>query len=177
MSPDPELNSDAPEYFTRHMRIMEQVMEAWPMPELQKQIDAVREAFSADVRKPFVLKPSFPYGSPHSSDHPSPPGGAHRYQQAMDGMHPSGQHLGTPHAQPVSYPSQPISPPVSAGPGDSKGGSPPTQSLVVLPPDGQAPDMRQDLAIPNSQPSWNPARIFEYALADGCPQLLGKALT
>ncbi|KAM4067271.1 fungal specific transcription factor [Hirsutella rhossiliensis] len=161
VSPDPELNSDAPEYFTRHMRIMEKVMEAWPMPELQKQIDAVREAFSADVRRPFVLKPSFPYGSPHSSSHPSPPGGTHRYRQAMDRTGPLDQHLGTPHTQPVSYPSHPISPPVSAGPGDSKGDSPPAQSLVLMPQDGQAPDMRQDMAIPNSQPTWNPARIFE----------------
>lgn len=162
VSPDPELNSDAPEYFARHMRIMEKVMDAWPMPELQKQIDAVREAFSADVRRPFVLKPSFPYGSPHPSGHPSPPaGGAHRYQQAMDRTGPLDQHLGTPHSQPASYPSHPISPPVSAGPGDSKGDSPPAQSLVLMPHDGQASDMRQDMAIPNGQPSWNPARIFE----------------
>ncbi|OPB44199.1 Zn2Cys6 transcriptional regulator [Trichoderma guizhouense] len=74
VSPDPDLHTDAREFFTRHMRIMEKVMEAWPMPELQRQIDAVREAFSADVRKPFVLKPSFPYGSPHPSHSASPPG-------------------------------------------------------------------------------------------------------
>ncbi|KAH0530637.1 hypothetical protein TsFJ059_005242 [Trichoderma semiorbis] len=89
VSPDPDLHTDAREFFTRHMRIMEKVMEAWPMPELQRQIDAVREAFSADVRKPFVLKPSFPYGSPHPSHSASPPGyrgmqRASSMEQALD---------------------------------------------------------------------------------------------
>ncbi|KAK7735841.1 hypothetical protein SLS63_003803 [Diaporthe eres] len=72
-SPDPDLNSDAREYFTRHMRVLEKVMHAWPMPDVQKQIDSIREAFSADIRKPFVLKPSFPYGSPHSTTRQTPP--------------------------------------------------------------------------------------------------------
>ncbi|PHH83873.1 hypothetical protein CDD83_2884 [Cordyceps sp. RAO-2017] len=134
VSPDPELNADAPEYFARHMRIMEKVMEAWPMPELQKQIDAVREAFSADVRRPFALKPSFPYGSPHSSQS-SPPRGTHAYPPAMDRTGRADQRLEA-----------------------AAQGQPP---LVMMSQDGQAADMSQDLAIPNSQPTWNPARIFE----------------
>ncbi|POR34982.1 Putative transcriptional regulatory protein [Tolypocladium paradoxum] len=161
VSPDPELNTDAREYFTRHMRIMEKVMEAWPMPELQKQIDAVREAFSADVRRPFVLKPSFPYGSPHSSSQSSPPRGTQGYRPAMDRTGPMDQHLDTPHAQPVSCISQLISPPTSAGPGDSKSDSPAGQALVMLPQDGLGPDMQRSMAMPSNQPSWNPARIFE----------------
>ncbi|KAI0473973.1 hypothetical protein GGR56DRAFT_559300 [Xylariaceae sp. FL0804] len=72
-SPDPEINTDARDYFTRHMRILEKTMGSWPLPEMLKQIEAVREAFSADTRKPFVLKPSFPYGSPHPSSTASPP--------------------------------------------------------------------------------------------------------
>ncbi|KAI1298534.1 fungal-specific transcription factor domain-containing protein [Xylaria venustula] len=72
-SPDPEINNDSRDYFTRHMRILERTMGSWPLPEMLKQIDAVREAFSADTRKPFVLKPSFPYGSPHPSTQSSPP--------------------------------------------------------------------------------------------------------
>lgn len=49
-------------------------MNAWPMPEMQRQIDSMREAFSADLRKPFELKPSFPYGSPSpTTSHASPP--------------------------------------------------------------------------------------------------------
>ncbi|KJZ76979.1 hypothetical protein HIM_03856 [Hirsutella minnesotensis 3608] len=162
VSPDPELNSDAQEYFTRHMRIMEKVMEAWPMPELQKQIDAVREAFSADVRKPFVLKPSFPYGSPRSSVHSSPPRVTQSYQSTMDRLGSlDHQHLESPHAQTVSYPSHPISPPISTGPGDSKSDSPAAQSLTLMPQDGQSADLRQGMTMSNPQPTWNPARIFE----------------
>jgi hypothetical protein len=46
------------------MRILEKCSSSWPMPDMQQQIDALREVFSADMRKPFVLKPTFPYGSP-----------------------------------------------------------------------------------------------------------------
>ncbi|PNY26783.1 transcriptional regulatory protein [Tolypocladium capitatum] len=162
VSPDPELNTDAREYFTRHMRIMEKVMEAWPMPELQKQVDAVREAFSANVRRPFVLKPSFPYGSPHSSSHSSPSRGtAEGYRPAMDRTGRMDQHLDTPHDQTVSYISHPISPPISVGPGDSKSDSPVAQSLIMMPQNGHGPDMQRSMALSSEQPSWNPARIFE----------------
>ncbi|KAL5614957.1 hypothetical protein BROUX41_005025 [Berkeleyomyces rouxiae] len=71
-SPDPEINADSGEYFSRHMRILEKVMSIWSIPDVKKQIDAVRRAFSADIRKPFMLKPSFPYGSPASSQSNSP---------------------------------------------------------------------------------------------------------
>lgn len=135
------------------MRIMEKVMEVWAMPELQKQIDAVREAFSADVRKPFLLKPSFPYGSPVSSTHPSPPRG---YQPNMDRL----SHLNT---QTVSYISHPISPPISTGPLDSKSDSPSVQSLAMMPHGGQATDLPQNMSMAG-QPVWNPARIFEYVM-------------
>ena len=33
------------------------------MPEMQQQIDAFREVSSADMNKPFVLKPTFPYAN------------------------------------------------------------------------------------------------------------------
>lgn len=75
-SPDPELNTDARDYFTRHMRILEQCMQAWPMPEMQMQVNQLREAFSADVNRPFELKRGFPFESPSPSVgglQPSPP--------------------------------------------------------------------------------------------------------
>ncbi|OAX78388.1 hypothetical protein ACJ72_07305, partial [Emergomyces africanus] len=72
-SPDPELNSDARIYFTRHMRLLEQCATAWPVPDLQESINQLRLAFSADINKPFELKRSFPYGSPADQHHPSPP--------------------------------------------------------------------------------------------------------
>ncbi|KAL3958407.1 hypothetical protein ACCO45_006569 [Purpureocillium lilacinum] len=146
VSPDPELNSDAREYFTRHMRIMEKVMEAWSMPELQKQVDAVREAFSADVRKPFVLKPSFPYGSPHSSSHSSPPRIPQGYRP-MDRTGSLDQHLDPQH---------------------------PT-SLVMMPQDNQGPDMHHGMPVPTSQSSWNPQRIFEqWNTSFGTPAQTGQ---
>ncbi|QPG95259.1 hypothetical protein C2857_007915 [Epichloe festucae Fl1] len=162
VSPDPDLNRDAREYFQRHMRLMETIMESWPMPDLQKQVDAIREAFSADIRRPFVLKPSFPYGSPHPSNRPSPPRANIAFQGAS--VHRAGsmdhQHLG-PSNQQVSYISHPITPPVSVGPLDNRSDSPAVQSLVMMPHDGQAPDMQQNMGLGNNPPTWNPARIFE----------------
>jgi len=137
-SPDPELNSDARQYFTRHMRVLEQVMSVWPMADLQKQIDAVREAFSADTRKPFVLKPSFPYGSPHPSSGSSPP---------------------QSHSGPAQS-SHSISPPLSTGTLDLKSDSPNLQSLVMMSAASQAPVMTQNLSLSDA-PVWNPSRIFE----------------
>lgn len=155
-SPDPDLNSDAREYFTRHMRILERVMAAWPMPDMQKQIDAVREAFSADTSKPFVLKQSFPYGSPRSSNHSSPPRGeaAEFRQQGLIRTGSFDQRLDTQ----VSFSAHPITPPISAGPVDSKGDSPGVQSLVMMPP----AQVTQATGMPlTDAPSWNPSRIFE----------------
>jgi hypothetical protein len=130
-------------------------MEVWAMPELRPQVEAVREAFSADVRKPFVLKPSFPYGSPHPSDHSSPTNRAPGFRPAtMD------QHLDAPSAHNVSYYGPPISPPVSAGALDSKSDSPAGQPLVMMSQGGQAPGLQQSMSLAD-QPLWNPSRIFE----------------
>ncbi|KAH0530638.1 hypothetical protein TsFJ059_005242 [Trichoderma semiorbis] len=165
VSPDPDLHTDAREFFTRHMRIMEKVMEAWPMPELQRQIDAVREAFSADVRKPFVLKPSFPYGSPHPSHSASPPG--YRGMQRASSME---QALDSSGNQTVSYISHPISPPISTGGLDSKSDSPSAQSLVMM-PQAVGPGIPPNMALPE-QPAWNPARIFEqWNTTFGAPEV------
>jgi hypothetical protein len=71
-SPDPEFNFEAKDYFVRHMRILERCVSAWPMPETEAQIYALRTAFSADVNKPFELKESFPHGTPSEHSRPSP---------------------------------------------------------------------------------------------------------
>jgi hypothetical protein len=160
VSPDPEFNSDAREYFTRHMRVLEKVMESWSMPELEKQINALREAFSADVRKPFVLKPSFPYGSPHPSTHSSPPRGSEPFRPVIHRTGSIDQHLDTHGAQQVSYINHPITPPISAGPMDSKSDSPAVQSLVMMSQGTQGPGMPQSLSMAD-QPGWNPSRLFE----------------
>jgi len=133
------------------------------MADMQRQIDAVREAFSADTRKPFVLKPSFPYGSPQSSSHSSPPRVDAGYRSGLTKTGSLGHQLDTQnvHSQ-VSYPGHPISPPISAGPGDTKGDSPGVQSLVMMSASqvSQATGMPQAVALADP-PSWNPSRIFE----------------
>lgn len=48
------------------MRTLEKLSLLWPMDVIRKQIDTLREAFSADINKPFELKPDFPFGSPAS---------------------------------------------------------------------------------------------------------------
>ena len=160
-SPDPALNTESREYFTRHMRVLEKCMGAWPMPDMQRQIDSVREAFSQDIRKPFVLKPSFPYGSPSSNSHPSPPGPSYRSDMSRTG---SIDHQLDPHVQHshVSYTTLPLSPPISVGPMDSKSDSHDLQSLAMMSSGHgtQAPSMAQTMPLADA-PAWNPSRIFE----------------
>jgi hypothetical protein len=141
------------------MRILEKCMVAWPMPDMQKQIDSVREAFSADIRKPFVLKPSFPYGSPHSSQ-ASPPGQRFRQDMSRTGSIDQQVESRLQHSQ-VSYISHPISPPVSASPLDSKSDSPGVQSLAMMASSQPQVSAVQHAMSITDAPTWNPTRIFE----------------
>jgi hypothetical protein len=157
-------------------------MSAWPMPDMQKQIDSVREAFSADIRKPFVLKPSFPYGSPHSNSHPSPPGaggGHHQHQQQhrQQLTVSTTAHHQIPHSQ-VSYTTttanhhahHPLTP-VSVGTIDGKSAagsthddSPDVHSLTTTMPSVHGTQASSGVSQAMSlaeAPGWNPSRIFE----------------
>ncbi len=141
-------------------------MSAWPMAEMQKQIDAMREAFSADVRKPFVLKPSFPYGSPQSTTRPSPPGQSTSFLPlSRNGTIDHNIDTAVSQHSHVNYTTHPISPPISAGPADCKSDSspPPQQSLVMMAAGqvSQAPALPAGMSLPDG-PAWNPSRIFEY---------------
>lgn len=159
VSPDPDLNTHAREFFTRHMRIMEQVMEIWPMPELQTQIDTVREAFSADTRRAFVLKPSFPYGSPQPSNKSSPPHMPNAYQGNIQRSGSLDQQMDTQNA--LRYINNPMTPPISTGPMGSKNESPAVQPLELIPQAVSTAAMQQHMALPQDQVAWNPSRIFE----------------
>ncbi|RFU28378.1 hypothetical protein B7463_g7978, partial [Scytalidium lignicola] len=168
-SPDPDLNSDAREYFTRHMRILEKCSNSWPMPDMQQQIDSLRQAFSADIRKPFVLKSTFPYGSPGPASL-SPPRSHLQYRQnSGNGTAIDQQSLEQPHAQQhsqVSYPSHPITPPISTGDVDTKSDSPAVQSLVMMASGQRAPQPQQLPPMTSGVPvvensTWNPTRIFD----------------
>ncbi|KAK4865810.1 hypothetical protein LT330_008903 [Penicillium expansum] len=146
-SPDPEFNSDAREFFTRHMRILETCSTAWPMPEIQAQIDSLRLAFSADMHRPFELKPSFPYGSPSEPYHPSPPMDAH--------YHP---HLNQLQSR-VRYNPLPVTPPISTGAEDSKSdASSQIQSLGMV---AHQPPTNHPLDTPSvDETHWDPTRII-----------------
>ncbi|KAE8390669.1 hypothetical protein BDV23DRAFT_172129 [Aspergillus alliaceus] len=150
-SPDPNFHTDARDYFARHMRILERCSSAWPMPETQAQIDSLRLAFSADVNRPFELKPTFPYGSPSEPYHPSPPPLDSQYQ-------PHVSQVTGPVQSRVGYKFYPSSPPISAGTEDSKSDSSQLHSLAMMPPQ---PVSSQSMNAPLvDENSWDPTRII-----------------
>ncbi|KXT05016.1 hypothetical protein AC578_10337 [Pseudocercospora eumusae] len=69
--PDPVLNTQARLYFTRHMRVLEHCIPS-ANAEMQAQINALREAFSADINQPFELKATLGLRSPTIENHPTP---------------------------------------------------------------------------------------------------------
>ncbi|RSL81993.1 hypothetical protein CDV31_016976 [Fusarium ambrosium] len=160
VSPNPDFNTDAREFFTRHMRVLEKVMEAWPASELEKPFTALREELSEDARKSFGLKPTFPDGSPLPSSQSSSLRASEPSRPVIYRSGSVDQRLDTHGAQRVSYTSHPITPPISAGPVDSKSDSPVIQSLVLLSQGTQAPGMPQTMPHAD-QPGWNPSEIFE----------------
>ena len=157
-SPDPEFNSDAREFFTRHMRILERCSTAWPMPEIQAQIDSLKLAFSADTNRPFELKPSFPYGSPSEPYQPSPPMDAH--------YHPHLNQVSSNVQSRVGFNAHPITPPISAGAEDSKSDtSSQLQSLGMVP---HQPPTTHPLDAPLvDENCWDPTRIIKYVTDTG----------
>lgn len=157
-SPDPAFNSDAKDYFTRHMRILENCTSAWPMPEMQTQIDALREAFSADTNRPFELKKSFPFASPSSNGlQPSPP---------LDNGHPPPmltRHESHGRVNQVPYHTQPITPPVSAGFDMPEDVTLPSASMSMMKHESQQHIPMPASSLGASQAEWNPTPIFKYA--------------
>lgn len=138
-------------------------MIAWPMPDMQKQVDAVREAFSADTRKPFVLKPSFPYSSPRTGARPSP----QRLQADFRTTPAHGgsldrhlnEHSVPQHSQ-VTYSGHPVSPPISTAPGEIKSDASAVQAMMAAGQGTQASAIPHPMTL-TGPPAWNPSRIFE----------------
>ncbi|KAL4953106.1 hypothetical protein BDW69DRAFT_184805 [Aspergillus filifer] len=145
-SPDPDFHTDAREFFTRHMRILERCSTAWPMPEIQAQIDSLRLAFSANINRPFELKPTFPYGSPSEPYQPSP--------TLETQYHPQPNQISNLQDRAGFHP-YPITPPISAGTEDSKAGTPQLQApgmLATHPVHTETPLVDEN--------SWDPTRII-----------------
>ncbi|KAK1911833.1 hypothetical protein P3342_010917 [Pyrenophora teres f. teres] len=93
--PDPDINHEARDFFVRHVRILETMSPHFPMPEMQQQVNSLRQAFSADCSKPFELKPTFPFGSPQVAPQTSPMSQHGSYRP----RHPS-------HPSPLEQPAQ-----------------------------------------------------------------------
>lgn len=140
----------------RHMRILETCAPSWPMPEMQQQVNSLRQAFSADISKPFELKPTFPFGSPQVAPQSSPLSNQGSSYRPRHPSHPS------PLEQPgqVNYHTHPITPPISASDHDSKADSPVAQSLVMIASGQRAPQPTSGIQI-SENVQWNPQRIFE----------------
>jgi len=133
------------------MRILEKCTSAWPMPEMQTQIDALREAFSADTTKAFELKGSFPYGSPGSALRTSPPLDI-KYQHQTLSCEPSHEQT-----HQIQYNARPLTPPMTAGLDGCK-----DRPLAMMANGQQQPMRMASSSIGNDQLQWNPTRIFEY---------------
>ena len=146
------------------MRILEECINACPMQEMKAQIDALREAFSADKDRPFQLRASFPYGTPSDSYQPSPPVEA-PYSTLHMADHESYHH------QPTSqtFPLQIMTPPISAVSRDSGFDSPHSQhSRGIAPisthsmthyPSTYSIQASSISTVDESQ--WNPTPIFQ----------------
>jgi hypothetical protein len=154
--PDPDIHSDAREFFVRHMRILETCGPHFPMPEMQQQVNSLRQAFSVDITKPFEMKPTFPFGSPQVAPQSSPLSNHGSYRS----RHPS---QASPLEQPgqVNYHAHPITPPISASDRDAKADSPVAQSLVMMASGQRAPSSAAGMQM-QEPAQWNPQRIFEY---------------
>ncbi len=139
------------------MLLLENCTSAWPMPEMQSQIDALREAFSADINKPFRLRHNFPHGSPraplkHSQSEPAET----KYPPTL-GRQPSHEQSAR-----IRYGTQPLTPPISAGLEDTNSGS---MNLGMMPN-----SLHQGLGFDQSE--WNPSKIFEFVSGPRSSRLL-----
>lgn len=133
------------------MRILERCTSAWPVPEMQSQIESLREAFSADTSRPFELKRSFPFGSPISAGlQPSPPLDANTHHPILT-RHES--------VTPMPYQTTPMTPPISASLGfeESKEKAFSTASMPI--PHGNLP---VQTLMGSGQVEWNPTPIIKY---------------
>ena len=146
------------------MRILEKCMESWPSPEMQMQVNQLREAFSADINRPFELKRGFPFESPSPSSgglQPSPP-------LEMNIQHPIlSRHESLGRQNHVPYHGTPITPPISSTGltfEDSKDGAFMSSSMQTMTSSQQQSMPMQTTPMSIGQ-GWNPTPIIAYVLS------------
>ena len=138
------------------MRVLEQCISAWPMPELEAQINALRVAFSTDINKPFELKASFPYSSPSEPYQPSPPLDS-RYHHLQIPPNPQSDHQ-----RQLTHPLQTLTPPISTGASESRTESPQYPTTFGQPGSQTAPSMMIHNSVPMPEDGqWNPTPIID----------------
>ena len=60
LSPDPDLSTESCLFLERHIHLAERIMTMWHMPDVRKQLDAFKTAFSANSQsQPFTLRQTF----------------------------------------------------------------------------------------------------------------------
>ena len=137
-------------------------MQAWPMPEMQIQVNQLREAFSADVNRPFELKRGFPFESPSPSVgglQPSPP--LEHLPQPMLTRHES-----LDHRVQNPYNPTPMTPPISSAGlsfDESKDGLLMSSSVQMMGSSQQRTMPMQTTSMSVGQ-EWNPTPIFAYVI-------------
>lgn len=139
------------------MRILERCASSRAMPETKAQIDALREAFSADTSKPFELKPNFPYRSPSPNMQPSPSFDIKYQHDVLSRPNSNGQ------IAQVAYHHQPLTPPMS-GEHDDPNQPLSATSMPIMPTIEHQTIPLTSNSIDSDPIAWNPSRIFEYDL-------------
>ena len=142
------------------MRVMERCISAWPMPDMQAQIHSLRQAFSADINKPFELKPSFPFGSPVSRLAPSPPADPLSEDRNLTPHQAPDQQQ---HFQHHQFHAAPMTPPLSNVPEESKDGGPLSARALAMMQGRQGSPHGSQMGGDDGM-AWNPTRLFEYGL-------------
>jgi hypothetical protein len=131
------------------------------MLEMRVQIDALREAFSADTSKPFELKANFPLGSPtpQPDDTPTVSHASYAIAPTQDMANANVA------ASQVNYNIiHPITPPISAGSEDDhESASPARQNLGIMQNQDQSSHGSDGTmqSQGHAEQQWNPTRLFE----------------
>ena len=170
-SPDPVANSRARMFFTRHMRVLEHCISS-TSPEMQVQINALREAFSQDTSKSFELKPTLGLRSPALDQNPSPLS-AHPHSAPVQGT-PAWSHLQDNASSKTMSPASEYSHPFEQIPNPPRISYHPTSNYTIPSQTAySSANLQQVTSAPQSgytlepvisnehtQPVWDPSGIF-----------------
>lgn len=124
------------------MRALEVCIDISASAEMKAQIEALREAFSLDIARPFVLHPAFPFQAPVTSHQDHSPISAAVYPTNGSDLHSTINFTGTP-----------ISPPSSTD-AESKGHSPDAVLMMTTGNDQLSMPAMADVNV------WNPSKLF-----------------